>query len=276
MHLIPLGRLAGMPANGQASSGYLLRGPTTTVMLDAGPGTALALSRHLADGAPDLVYISHEHTDHLFDLLPIGKMLLAIRLRRDEDGLLHHDERLPRVPLLIPTGGAERLARIAALYPVTTHPLLDRAFELAFHVIEYEPGFETEIHGMRLRTALLRHVAPNCGVRLEHDGASLVYTGDTGMTPAIAELARDATTLLSECTLDEPDVSGHGHLCAAEAGAAAAEAGVDELVLTHFSSTEPRALRSHVARASDIFGGRVRVAEVDSALPIPDPRKVKT
>ncbi|WP_411700279.1 MBL fold metallo-hydrolase [Conyzicola sp.] len=272
MHLTPLGCLAGMPLNGQASSGYLVDSPDQMIMLDAGPGTALALSRHLADRRLDAVFVSHQHTDHLYDLLPIGKMLLALRLTRDPRTLaLAVDESVARVPLFLPVGALAALRILAALFPVTTHPLLDRAFDLAFDVHEYEPSETVQVGDTSLRFELLEHVSPNCGVRIERDDASLVYTGDTGVTDALPLLATGAGTLLAESTLRESDVSGHGHLSSADAGRAAADAGVAELILTHFSSTQNADLEWHRAAASAQFSGPVRIARPEQTFTVQSP-----
>jgi len=269
MRLTPLGCLAGMPMNGQASSGYLVDSDDQMIMLDAGPGTALGLSRHLATRRLDAVFISHQHTDHLYDLLPIGKMLLALRLTRDPRTLeLAVDESVARVPLFLPAGALAALQTLAALFPVTTHPLLDRAFDLAFDVHEYEPSESALVGDTALRFELLKHVSPNCGVRIERGDASLVYTGDTGITDALPLLAAGAGTLLAESTLRESDVSGHGHLSSADAGRAAADAGVAELILTHFTSSDPDALEWHRDAASAQFAGPVHLAQPEQTFTV--------
>ena len=69
----------------------------------------------------------------------------------------------------------------------------------------------------------------------------LAYSADTGPTPALAELARDADVFLCEATLSEPE-TGPGlryHLTADEARAAASEANARRLLLTHRSADEP-------------------------------------
>ncbi|GAB3618158.1 MBL fold metallo-hydrolase [Okibacterium endophyticum] len=274
MHLTPLGCLAGMPAGGLASSGYLVDDDETTLLLDAGPGTALALSRQLPAAGLSAVFVSHRHTDHIFDLLPIGKMVLSSRLDRDErTGELTVAGDVPPVPLLVPEGTLALLQTLAALFPVATHPLLDRAFELAFDVREYRPGESVTFGGLSLRWELLRHTAPNCGIRVENDEASLVYTGDTGVTPALTALASGAGTLLSESSLRETDTSEHGHLSSADAGRLAAEAGVAELVLTHFSSPDPAEHDWHRDRAAEQFDGPVSVAVPHRPTPIASTRK---
>ena len=65
-------------------------------------------------------------------------------------------------------------------------------------------------------------------------GGSLVYTGDTGPTPVLAELARGADLLLSEAAfLTGPDNPPDLHLTGAQAAEIAEAAGVGVLVLTH-------------------------------------------
>jgi ribonuclease BN (tRNA processing enzyme) len=274
MLLTPLGVLAGMPASGIGSSGYLVQTPVTTILLDAGPGTALSVSRHLDTQTLDAVFVSHQHSDHIYDLLPLGKMLLSKRLRRDERTLeLAIDESVAPVPLFVPRGALAALRTLAGLFPVTTHPLLDRAFDLAFDVHEYEPGETHRVGDAGLRFELLAHVSPNCGVRVEAGDDSLVYTGDTGVTDALPALAEGAGTLLSESTLRETDTSGHGHLTAHEAARAARDAGVSDLVLTHFSSTDPLDHAWHRRSAAEVFSGPIAVARPGLPLTVSPTRK---
>jgi ribonuclease BN (tRNA processing enzyme) len=269
MQLTPLGVLAGMPSSGQGSSGYLVQTSASSLLLDAGPGTALTLSRYLDDRPLDAVFISHQHSDHIYDLLPLGKMLLGRRLHRDErTGELAVNEAVAAVPLFVPRGALKALVTLAQLFPVTTHPLLDRSFDLAFDVHEYEPGETHTVNDLALRFELLQHVSPNCGIRIEAGDDSLVYTGDTGVTDALPALAEGAGTLLSESTLRETDRSGHGHLTATEAADAARAAGVAELVLTHFSSTDAADHAWHRDRAARIFAGPVSIAQPSIPLTV--------
>lgn len=268
MQLTVLGCRSGMPADGQASSGYLVEAGPTTVLLDCGPGVATVLSATMEPELLDAVFISHLHADHVYDLLPLGKALLHIRARRalaagggdPHTALQDLDRTGPGVPLYVPVGARSVLDRLAALFPVTTYPVLDRAFEIAFDVREYHPGDVVELPGCRVSLHLLRHAAPNCGVRIESATATMAYTGDTGVTDGLTPLACDVDLLLAESTITAPDSSTHGHLCAADAGAVAAAGRVGELVLTHFSTADPAALEAHRAAAAAMYDGPIRIA----------------
>jgi ribonuclease BN (tRNA processing enzyme) len=256
MRLTVLGCRAGMPADGQASSGYLVSEGSTRLLLDCGPGVATALT---GVGHPrDLtgVIISHFHLDHCYDVLPIGKMLLADHIRYGEppaDGL-------EPTPLHVPEGGRSVLDRLAALFPVGTMPTLDKAFELAFDVREYRPGDAFELGDFHVTLYGLKHAVPNCGSRIESATGVLAYTGDTGVTEEIHRLAHDVDLFLAEATLAETDDGPHGHLSAADAARAATASGVRRLVLTHFTSAAPEWRDARRADAEQIFGAPVHLA----------------
>ncbi len=260
MHLTVLGCRAGMPADGQASSGYLVETDRTRLLLDCGPGVATALSAVAPLSGLDAIVISHFHSDHCYDLLPIGKSLLSGITAFPGGPDVPVGEFRP-VRLLVPAGARERFQRWAGLFPVTSQPQLDRAFEVAFDVQEYEPGDQFTIGDCSLEMHEMLHAEPNCGTRIEDPGGTLAYTGDTGRCDAAVELAAGADVLLVEATLSCPDTTGHGHLSGAEAGRLAARAGVRELVLTHFASREDAWLDAIESAAAAEFDGPIRMAE---------------
>ena len=63
----------------------------------------------------------------------------------------------------------------------------------------------------------------------------LAYSGDSGPSEALAELARDADLLLTEATLENDGYDGpdRGHLSPAEADRAATQARALRVLLTH-------------------------------------------
>lgn len=262
MHLTILGCRAGMPAGGQASSGYLVTSAATTVLLDCGPGVATVLSSIAPAGQLDGVIISHLHADHCFDLLPVGKTVLSGKMRYPEPGAAPQSwVDVDAVPLHVPIGAASTLMRLAELFPVRTAPVLDRVFELAFDVREYQPGDTFTVGDLRISLHELRHSAPNCGIRIESPAGSLAYTGDTGPTPGLLTLAAGVDLLLAEATLAATDHGPHGHLSAADAARAAQEANAGSLVLTHFPSEDPAWMQARHEEAAGVFRGPVHLAQ---------------
>ncbi|MFI6742900.1 MBL fold metallo-hydrolase [Nonomuraea sp. NPDC050451] len=264
MRLTVLGCRAGMPSDGQASSGYLVTSESTKILLDCGPGVATVLSGTCPPGTLSAVVISHLHSDHCYDLLPVGKKIIADQLR-DPMAPAEPADLRPPIPLYVPAGGRRLLEELSALFPLATLPVLEKSFEIAFHVVEYEPGDTYEVGGCVIGLHELRHALPNCGVRVESADASLAYTGDTGVTDALVTLAEGVDLLLAEASLTETDTGDHGHLSAADAARAARAAGVGRLVLTHLPSAEPSFLDARAAEAARVFGGPVLVAAPGSS-----------
>jgi ribonuclease BN (tRNA processing enzyme) len=207
------------------------------------------------------VIVSHLHLDHCYDLLPLGKSLLTRALRYPRAGEAPQAcADTDAVPLYVPPGSAAVLGRLAALFPVTTAPVLDRSFDLAFDVREYRPGTRFAVGGLSVSLHELRHSAPNCGIRIESWDGCLAYTGDTGVSPGLLPLAASADLLLAEATLTATDHGPHGHLSAADAARAARDAGARVLVLTHFPSADPDWLDARRDEAAREFAGDIHLA----------------
>jgi ribonuclease BN (tRNA processing enzyme) len=252
-----------MPADGQASSAYLVTEGSTRVLLDCGPGGATALSGVTHVSTLDAIVISHMHSDHCYDLLPLGKTLLAARMRgpRRFPTLPASDvTEWPPLPLYVPAGGQAALNALAAALPVPTYPLLDQAFNLAFDVAEYEPGGTLSVGDCSIELHPLHHSLANCGMRVEGPTGTMAFSGDTFDVPGLIKLARGVDLFLCEATLELTDDTVHGHLSAALAGEVAAEAGVGELVLTHFVTADPTWLEARRADAQRSFDGPVHLA----------------
>nr|MDT0665158.1 MBL fold metallo-hydrolase [Micromonospora sp. DSM 115978] len=220
--------------------------------------------------ALDAVVISHFHTDHCYDLLPIGKTLLSGRLHDP----LHFPtlpatadtperpsaQHWPPLPLYVPAGGRTTLDALAAVFPVPTAPALDKAFEIAFDVREYAPGTVFTVGDCTVSLHPQQHTLPNCGIRVETTEGTFAYTGDAQYTGALVDLARDVDLLLAEATLELPDDCFHGHLSATEAGYVARDAGVGQLVLTHFVTDDQPWLAARKAEAERCYTGPVHLA----------------
>jgi ribonuclease BN (tRNA processing enzyme) len=180
--------------------------------------------------------------------------LFALAFARRNPGL--DADALPELDLVGPTG-LERLLRSGE------GPLGSWARDPRQRVTEVDPAaLEPVTRGaLLLDPGRARHNDEALSWRVvAPSGASLVYSGDTGETPALAELAgRDggADLLVAECALEleeQPDRHLHG----AAAGRAARDAGVGGLLLTHFyPHVDPDRA---VAAAAQVYRGPIWAA----------------
>jgi ribonuclease BN (tRNA processing enzyme) len=236
LHVLGCAPASGNP--GEACSGYLVAAGGSRMLLDCGPGV---LASWLArDAAPlDAIVLSHLHYDHVADLIPLGfahTFGLAAEWQPPA--------------LYAPPGGA---ARLAALCEASGHGS-DHLVACGLTVGEYEPTGELAIGDARLTFRELVHPGTSHAIRVEADGAVLVYSGDTALTPGLAEHAAAADLLLTEATaLPASDF----HLPAGEAGRIARECGCAGLVLTHLDVRERIAA---LRQAREAFGGPVHAA----------------
>ena len=79
------------------------------------------------------------------------------------------------------------------------------------------------------------------GFRASCNGKTIAYSGDSGPSDELPELARDADLYLCEATLLEPNPEGgrRGHLAADEAKEAFEASGAKRLLLTHRPKERP-------------------------------------
>lgn len=239
MRITVLGGCGAWPSAGESCSGFLVEHEGFRLVMDLGYAAFPRLLEHVAPHEVDAALFSHGHPDHCADLNP----LLRARALAGTPP--------PALPLHAPPG------ELAAVLALDRPGMLDRAHRLH----EFEPGERFAIGPFEVATRLLPHSRPDAGIRLEGGGRSLVYTGDTGPTDAIAELARGADLLIAEATFAEQvpeDLAGELS-SAREAGEHAARAGVGRLLLTHlWPGSEPSAFIAAARRAWD---GKIAIAE---------------
>ncbi|NED96195.1 MBL fold metallo-hydrolase [Phytoactinopolyspora alkaliphila] len=218
MKLTVLGCSGSLPGPSSPASSYLVEADGARLVVDLGNGALGELQRHVGYrglASIDAVLLSHLHPDHFIDLCGY---YVALRYGP------HRPAR--RVPVWGPENTAERLA---AAYGEHPEPGMGQEFDIRAY-----PGAEFEIGPFRVTTARMAHPVPAYAIRLEHAGSVLVYSGDTGPTPALADLARGADLLLCEAAFDDDaENPADLHLTGREAGEHAAAAGVSRLVVTH-------------------------------------------
>jgi ribonuclease BN (tRNA processing enzyme) len=212
--LTVIGCSGSAPGPKSPASCYLLEHDGFRLLLDLGNGAFGSLLSLADPAAVDAVFLSHLHADHCLDVAPFvvwhrysGRATKA------------------QVPLYAPVA-AER--RLALAYDADGHGITD-----VFDFVPVGPGSFTlgPFEVMLARTA---HPVECYAIRLSVDGRTLVYTGDTGPSERVVDLARGADVLLAEAAHPPgPDLPAGLHLTGREAGEHAAAAGVGRLLLTH-------------------------------------------
>ncbi len=250
MRLTVLGCSGSGPGPESPASGYLLQADGASVVLDLGNGTFGVLQRHLDPFELDAVLLTHLHPDHCADM-----SALVVYYR------YHPAERLPRpLPVHAPEEAPDRLA--SAYAPSRA----ERARTDLSDVLELralESGCAVPIAGFTVTAGRVAHPCEAYGLRIEHAGAILVYTGDSGPCNTLPELASGADTLLAEASwTDHTDRPEGLHLSGRQAGELAAAAGVGRLLLTHVPPwTDADAV---LAEARAAFDGAVELVRTGS------------
>jgi len=243
MRLTMVGCSGSMPGPHSAASCYLLEADGFRLVVDLGNGAVGALQRYTALNQVDAVALSHLHADHCLDMCP----LWIARKYSDEDPLRP-------IPVHAPAGAAERIAR------ANDDPDMTGVFDF----VTLTPG-RHRIGPFAVTTGHVAHPVETFAFRFEHGGHVLTYSGDTGESPVLVELARSADVLLCEAGFpDLPDLPPNLHLCGRQAGEHAARAGAGRLILTHLAPDIDPA-RS-LAAAAEAFGGTVSLAAPGQVL----------
>ena len=250
MRLTVVGCAGSFPGPDSSASCYLLEAEGFRLVIDFGNGSLGALQKYAGLFDIDAVCLSHLHADHCVDLYSY-----AIARTYSPGGPR------PPIPVYGPAGTASRLVSI---HGAPGGEDLTRRFTYQ----ALAPGNLT-IGPFDLRLAHMNHPVETFAFRIAHRGRTLVYTGDTGETEAVPELAAGADVLLSEAAfLEQPGLPPNLHLTARQAGAYANRAGAGRLVLTHLvPGNSPDDAR---AEAASEFAGDLDLATAGKVLDLGD------
>ena len=201
-------------------AGHLLEAGTVRLLLDCGSGITHRLAE-LALPWREITHVafSHFHADHTSDFAVLVQ------------GWKYGDVPGRSAPLMVvgPVGTRALLERFAEAFG---NWIRDPGFPLT--VVEIEPGGTLELgDGVVLGAIKVPHTDESVAYSFQRGGRRVVYTGDTGYDPMLAEWAHGADVLLCECSLP-PELAIPTHLTPQQCGALAAAAQPKHLVLTHF------------------------------------------
>ncbi|MHC0433958.1 MBL fold metallo-hydrolase [Streptomyces sp. O3] len=242
MKLTVVGCSGSFPSADSACSSYLVEADGFRLLLDMGNGALGELQRHCGLYDLDAIFLSHLHADHCIDMCGY----FVARYYRHEGG------RCGAIPVYGPEGAEQRLTTAYADTPSSS------AMSEVFDFRTLKPG-AFDVGPFSVRTERVPHPVESYAIRVEHGGASLTYSGDTGVCAALDDLAAGTDLYLCEASFthgkeDIPDL----HLNGREAGESARRAGARRLVLTHIPPwTDPNV---NLADARAAYDGPVELA----------------
>ena len=239
--LTVLGCSGTYPGDGGACSGYLVRSPGASLVVDLGAGTLANLQRHLALGEVDAVVLSHVHPDHWLDL-PVLRN--AMRYVLGIGGL--------------PVYGTAETWLMAEVIIGELPPTM------LWHNID--ESSVVEVGDQVLRFSRTDHPVETLAVRVDAAGRSLLYSADTGSAWYPRETGADVDLMLCEASL-QPDHEGQvQHLSARQAGKLARTLGAGRLVVTHVVPGVDA--EAQLGMAEQAFGGPVELATANRSYDV--------
>jgi ribonuclease Z len=294
--LVVLGTASQVPTRHRNQNGYLLRWDGEGILFDPGEGTQRQMLR-AGVAATDItrICVTHFHGDH-----SLGLPGVIQRLSLDKVGHPVHAH--------FPASGAhyfERMRHATAFYEqadLREHPIAEDG-PIAAGKVALEArrlSHPVEAFGYRIvepdgRTMLPERLkehgitGPDVG-RLQREGRlgdtglddvselrrgqRFAFVMDTRLCDAVYALSENADMLVIESTFLAEDTRlarDFGHLTAQQAARVAAESGVRQLVLTHFSQRYPDPQR-FLEEAKAEFDGEIVVAEDLERVQVPKRR----
>lgn len=239
MRLDVLGSSGTAPRRDNPASGYLVRSDTTTIWMDAGPGTYMALLQKVDPDTIDAVLLSHMHPDHCTDVFALFHELSYVRRSGRS------------IPVMVPDGSIERVRGFVGGDP--DHPVFQ-----TLHFREVQPGETAAVGDVTVTAQAAHHSVPALAYRLEASAAAVGYSGDTGPSEMVVEHFAGVDLLLAEASLQDASDPYAFHMTARQAGELATYAGAAHLVLTHIPSSLDQGESRR--QAAEVYAGPLSLA----------------
>lgn len=209
-------------SGGRFNTCFHLVGERTNLLIDCGASSLVAMKRLDIDrNAISTIVITHFHADH-FGGIPFFILDAQFFSKRREP--------LTIIGPVGLQGWYERVMETA--FPGSSQAT--QKFEL--RLLEITAGGMLDVGDMKIHAYQAIHGPPNgpyLAVRIEAEGRSVAYTGDTEWTPALIPAARDADLFIAEAYFREKAIATHLSLNAIEANLDKLRP--KRLMLTHMS-----------------------------------------
>ncbi|MFH2013309.1 MAG: MBL fold metallo-hydrolase [Pseudomonadota bacterium] len=243
MELIVLGSGVGVPTSKRSAPGLCVKVKSKPILFDSGSGTVYQLPKAGIDyhKIDDIFYTHVAHPDHINDLSAIMFANKYDYPKREND-----------LNVTGPKGIKKFYENLEVLFPT----LKDPNFSVNIREVEID---QIKINDVLIESKPLCHQDVECvGYRMEYQGKSMVYSGDTDYCDNLVELAKESDLLVIECSFPD-EFKVDGHLTPSLAGRVAKESGTKKLVLTHlYPICDQYDILSQVQQ---VFHGEIIVAE---------------
>ena len=225
MKITVLGNSGPYPGPGTVCSGYLLEADGMNILLDCGSGILAELQKRCSLSDLDLVILSHLHADHMSDMLVMRYALMF-------------EEREYSLPVYMP-------------YQPESEAWLLTGCKY-FNPVEINPKKFYTLGNLKIYFTIVRHPVLAYAVRIEKQGRSIVYSGDTMYDENLIDFATNADLFICDAAFaDEDHWPEAPHASAKQAAQMAELAKAKRLMLTHFSpKADPAGL---LGEAKEVF-----------------------
>ena len=240
MEITILGSGNYFPSMRRKPPGYLLKINGKNLVFDLGSGTLQSLLKFNVDyNTIDCIFITHNHPDHIADLIPLFHVCRSNRKTNLN---------------IIGFKGVEKFIKGIFKTIPSTEPKI--------YKINYTEMSDSQINidGINVKSKLLKHSrSKDCiGFRIEAEGKIITYSGDSDICKNLEKLSKDADLFICEATMPN-ELKYKGHLTPSEAGEIARKSNVKKLILTHFNPICGK--YDMKSQAEDTFGGEVIIGE---------------
>ena len=182
---------------GRLQTCILIQTTKHRILIDFGASAMISLYRYgVNPNSIDLILLTHLHGDH-FGGLPF--FILDAQLI---------SKRFHPLTVVGPIGSRERImAAMEVMFPGSSK--VKQKFDINIYELEAEQVWDS--HGIKVIPYPVIHPSgdPSFALRVECDGRSIAYTGDTEWTEALIQSARGADLLIAEAYFYKKQIKYH-------------------------------------------------------------------
>lgn len=242
MKLTILGSGTCVPSLKRSAPAYFLEADGRQILIDCGSGTVLQLEK-LGRSYKDIdaVFITHPHPDHVAGVVPFVQALLATPMFAREKDLL----------FVGPNGFRD-------YYKSCVASIMGAPKTFSINIIDIEDRLDYP--PLSVIAAQTVHSENSIAYRFEHNGRSLVITGDADYDQGIIALSENCGLLIADCSFPG-SMKSRGHMTPEECGLVAKKAGAAKLVLSHLHAIPSYPDSERINECRVVFDGDVVLAE---------------